>query len=258
MPCFNGADFISDSINSVKAQTYTNWELIIVDDHSSDDSVSIIKSFILGDDRIKLIELASNSGAAIARNTAIDYALGRYIAFLDVDDLWFPQKLERQLAFMNDTGASFSYTAYERIDDSGTYLFPIGVPEILRYHDLLKTCYIGCLTAIYDSMVYGKRLMPVIRKRQDYGLWLDLLRDGQEAKGLNEILATYRVRSDSISANKINSAFYNWLIYREMELIQPIIAMYYFTHYAVRGWLRRYFPRLAIRLGVLHRVLMPS
>ena len=254
MPLYNGEAFIAESIRSVMQQAFQDWELIVVDDASSDNSVRHVKTLCAQDDRIRLIEQEHNSGAAVARNTAIECAQGRYIAFLDGDDLWLPHKLERQLAFMQEVGAGFSYSAYERISEAGEYLTPIGVPERLRYQDLLKTCYIGCLTAIYDTQVYGKRFMPPIRKRQDYGLWLDLLRDGQEASGLNEILATYRVRTDSISANKAKTSTYTWRIYRELEAFSPAKSAYYFSQYAIRGVLRRQFPSMAVHLGVLHRV----
>lgn len=254
MPVFNCGAFIVESIRSVIQQSLQEWELIVVDDASCDNSVHLVKALCAEDARIHLIELGRNSGAAVARNKAIDRAQGRYIAFLDGDDLWLPHKLERQLAFMRDTGAAFSYSAYGRIDEAGEDLNPVGVPDRLRYQDLLKTCYIGCLTAIYDTRVYGKRSMPLIRKRQDYGLWLDLLRDGQEARGLNEVLATYRVRTDSISANKAETSTYTWRIYRDVEAFSRLKSAYYFCQYAIRGVLRRQLPRVAVKLGVLHKV----
>jgi len=254
MPVYNGEAFISESIRSVMQQSFQNWELIVVDDASADASVDIVRALCAEDERIRLIQLEQNSGAAVARNTAIESARGRYIAFLDGDDLWLPHKLERQLAFMQETGAAFSYSAYERIDESGQHLTPIGVPERLQYQDLLKTCYIGCLTAIYDAEVYGKRLMPLIRKSQDHGLWLDLLRAGEEARGINEVLAIYRVRSGSNTSNKLNASTYTWRVYRDLENMPSSKASYYFGHYAIRGLLRRHFPGLAMKLGVLHRV----
>lgn len=253
MPVYNGELFIAESIRSVMQQSFRDWELIVVDDASADASVDLLQAVCAEDERIRPIQLQQNSGAAVARNTAIESARGRYIAFLDDDDLWVPHKLERQLAFMQETGAAFSYSAYERIDEAGQHLTPIGVPERVSYRDLCKTNYIGCSTAIYDTQVYGVRLMPLIRKRQDYGLWLDLLRDGQEACGLNKVLATYRVRTVSISSNKASVSAYNWHVYRELEQMSPIKAGYYFCQYAIRGVLRRHFPNFAIQLGFLHR-----
>ncbi len=253
MPVYDGEAFIAESIRSVMQQSFKNWELIVVDDASADKSVDLVKTLCTEDERIRLIQLEQNSGAAVARNTAIESARGRYIAFLDGDDLWLPHKLELQLAFMQETGAAFSFSAYNRIEVSGHHLTPIGVPERLAYQDLCKTNYIGCSTAIYDTQVYGVRFMPLIRKRQDYGLWLDLLRDGQQARGLNETLATYRVRTDSISANKAKTSAYTWQIYRDVEAFTLMKSAYYFCQYAIRGVLRRHFPSLAVQLGVLHR-----
>jgi teichuronic acid biosynthesis glycosyltransferase TuaG len=254
MPIYNVEAFISDSIRSVIKQSFQDWELIVVDDVSADTSVDCVKALCAEDDRIRLIELERNSGSAIARNTAIEHSKGRYIAFLDGDDLWLPHKLERQLTFMQETDTAFSYSAYARIDEAGQNLPPVGVPEKLRYQDLLKTCYVGCLTAIYDTNVFGKRFMPLIRQGQDFALWLDLLRSGKEAKGLNELLAIYRVRPHSISANKIKGSSYIWYIFTRLEQMSRMKAAFYFGQYAIRGVIRRYFPNVALVFGVLHRL----
>jgi teichuronic acid biosynthesis glycosyltransferase TuaG len=251
MPVYNGEAFIADSIISVIHQSYQNWELIVVDDASVDTSVERVKAFCAQDARIHLIQLEENSGTAVARNKAIEYAKGRYIAFLDGDDLWLPHKLERQLAFMLESGASFSYCAYEKIDSSIVTLGKVGAPAKIGYSELLKTCTIGCLTAMYDTKHFGKVYMPNIRKRQDFGLWLELLKRAKYAYGLNEILAYYRVRSDSISANKLSAAQYTWRLYRDVEKLNLILSSYYFSHYVVRGLLRTKAPALARKLGVL-------
>lgn len=254
MPVHNSSKFVRGSIESVINQTFRDWELILVDDCSDDDSLKIIERFARSDHRIKVIALSKNSGAAVARNTAIEAARGRYIAFLDSDDLWFPEKLSKQLLFMNEKQASFSFSAYEVIDESGAFVREIGVPGEVTYSDLLKTCVIGCLTVIYDTKVHGKVYMPLIRKRQDFGLWLRLLQDGTVAHGLNCPLAQYRERQGSISSNKAWAALYNWRIYREVEGLSLPKALYYFSQYAVRGVLRRKFPSFAKRVGVLHEV----
>ncbi|SFR49320.1 glycosyltransferase family 2 protein [Thiomicrospira sp. ALE5] len=250
-PSHNSVQFISVTIQSVLDQSFSDWELIIVDDCSTDNSVEVIQSFVEQDSRIKLIRLSENSGAAVARNTAIEAAQGRYIAFLDSDDLWLPDKLEKQLAFMQANDYPFSYAAYDKIDENGQVFGHIGVPDRVCYSDLLKTCSIGCLTAIYDTQYFGKVSMPLIRKRQDLGLWLKLLKKTDYAYGLNQTLAQYRVRTDSISANKANAAKFTWRLYREVEGLNLIKASYYFSHYAVRGLLRTKAPGLARRLGVL-------
>ena len=251
MPVYNGEAFIVKSIFSVLQQSFQDWELIVVDDVSVDTSVNCVKIHSAEDERIRLIQLDMNSGAAVARNKAIDYARGRYIAFLDSDDLWLPHKLERQLAFMEQTGASFSFSAYEKIDAYCNPLGQVGVPAKVEYSDLLKTCSIGCLTAIYDTKYFGKVYMPNIRKRQDFGLWLSLLKRTNYAYGLNEVLAQYRVRPDSISANKLSAAKYQWMIYRDIEKISLPASIYYFGNYAVRGLLKTKAPALARKLGVL-------
>lgn len=235
---YNAEKFIEDTINSVLAQTYPNWEMIIVDDCSTDSSIKIIEQYTKTDNRIRLIRLDKNSGPAVARNRAIEEANGRYIAFLDSDDLWLPKKLEKQLAFMESNNIAFSYSAYDLIDEEGSDLGHFSVPEKQSYKDLLKTCPIGCLTAIYDTKILGKVTMPLILKRQDYGLWLKLLKQIEYAYGLNETLAVYRIRKNSISSNKFKAAQYQWKIYRDVEKLGLFKSVYYFLHYAVNGILK--------------------
>jgi len=251
-PSYNCADFIANTIVSVISQTINDWELIIVDDCSTDHSVEVIQTFVNQDSRIKLIQLSENSGAAVARNIAIKASQGRYIAFLDSDDLWFPLKLEKQLGFMQSTGCALSYTAYNKIDELENTIGHIGAPNKLNYSDLLKTCSIGCLTVVYDTTHFGKVFMPLIRRRQDYGLWLKLLKRVDFAYGINENLAKYRVRPNSLSANKATSSIYTWRLYRNIEKLRFLAAVYYFINYAVRGVFRHKFPALARRVGILH------
>jgi glycosyltransferase involved in cell wall biosynthesis len=250
-PSFNSAEFIAATVQSVLNQSIECWEMIIVDDCSTDNSVEVIQPFVEMDSRIKLIRLTKNSGAAVARNTAIEAAKGRYIAFLDSDDLWLPDKLEKQLAFMQENNYPFSFTTYDKINEEGDVFGHVGVPTKASYSDLLKTCSIGCLTAMYDTEYFGKVYMPLIRKRQDLGLWLKLLRKTDYAYGLNETLAQYRVHKRSISANKLSAASYTWRLYRDVEKLNFLKASYYFSHYAVRAFLRTKFPSIARFLGVL-------
>lgn len=238
-PSFNSSNFIKKTIESVINQSYNNWELIIVDDCSIDKSREVIKSCIKEDARIKLICLEKNSGAAVARNTGIENANGRFIAFLDSDDTWHPKKLEKQIKFMLDNQYYFTYTGYHKVDENGIFIKSTKIPKIINYNKLLKTNYIGCLTAIYDSEKLGKIYFPLIRKRQDYALWLKILKMIPYAYGLQEDLASYTVRSDSISANKINVAKYNWTVYREVEKLSLMHAIYCFINYAILGILRK-------------------
>lgn len=250
-PSYNSALLIPDTIQSVILQTFGDWEMIIVDDCSRDSSVEVIQSFVDYESRIKLIRLEENSGAAVARNVAIEAAQGRYIAFLDSDDVWLPHKLEKQIDFMMSNNYSFTYSAYEKINDSNEVIGTISIPTKASYESVLKINSISCLTAIYDTNFFGKVYMPLIRKRQDLGLWLKLLKQTETAFGIDEILAQYRIRPDSISANKIDAAKFTWHLYRHIENLSMIKASYFFSHYAVNGLLRTKFPHTAKFLGVL-------
>lgn len=250
-PVYNCAKFITKTIESVLIQTRDKWELILIDDCSTDESINIISGFAQQDERIKIIQLKENSGAAVARNTAIEAASGRYIAFLDSDDRWLPHKLETQISFMQDRDVAFSYTAYEKMNERGETVGTVGVPDKVSYTDLLKVCSIGCLTAMYDTKKLGKIYMPMIRKRQDLGLWLRILKEIPYAYGIQQVLGQYQLRTDSISSNKRSAAQYTWRLYREVEKLNLLAAGYYFSHYAVNGVLRNKFPRLAKCLGVL-------
>jgi len=250
-PLYNCSEFMWGTIESVINQAFPDWEMIMVDDCSTDSTLEIAESYARRDSRIKVIRLSENSGAAVARNTAIERATGRYIAFLDSDDRWYPQKLERQLAFMEREDVHFSYAAYEKVDPEGNVVAKLRVPEKVGYHDLLKVCTIGCLTAMYDTKHLGKVYMPLIRKRQDLGLWLRILKKVPYAYGVQEVLGQYQLRAESISANKRSAARYTWRLYREVEGLNPLIAAYYFSHYAVNGVLRNKFPGLASRIGRL-------
>ena len=174
--CYNSEKYLSETINSVLNQTYKNWELLLVDDCSTDNTISVIEPFQKKDTRIKLFRQRQNSGAAVTRNKAIKEAKGRFIAFLDSDDLWLPQKLEKQIGFMLKNGYSLTHTAYEIIENNGKATNKtIRSKPVLTYNNMLFSNKIGCLTAIYDRGKLGKVYMPQIRKRQDYGLWLKIL-----------------------------------------------------------------------------------
>ncbi|NAS31637.1 glycosyltransferase [Flavobacteriaceae bacterium R38] len=215
-PAFNSEAYIEETIQSVLNQTYGNWELLIVDDASADNTVKIVNRIAEKDPRIKLFELEVNSGAGIARNKAIEEAQGDFIAFLDADDLWKPEKLQKQLFFMEENNASVCYCSYELMDEDGNSLKSIvnALPH-LNKNKMLKANYIGNLTGVYNAKILGKFYMPAIRKRQDWGLWLRCIEKSGRAYGINEVLASYRVRKDSISSNKFNLLKYNYLFYRK-------------------------------------------
>ncbi|ARV13821.1 glycosyltransferase family 2 protein [Polaribacter sp. SA4-12] len=227
-PNYNSEKFISETINSVLNQTYKNWEMIIVDDVSTDKSIDIITFFCKQDSRIQLHQLSDNSGAAIARNKAISLAKGTFIAFLDSDDLWLPKKLEFQLDFMLKNNYSLSYTSYEIINEEGNSTNKtIKCKDKLDYNRMLYSNEIGCLTAMYNKDVLGKIFMPKIRKRQDYGLWLKVLKSEKYAFGLATVLAQYRDRSQSISNNKVEMLKWNWNLYKNVENLSYFRATYY-------------------------------
>ena len=227
-PSYNCAKYISDTIDSVINQTYKNWEMIIVDDNSSDNSNEIIEKYVQRDNRIKFIKLEKNSGPAVARNRAIEEATGRYIAFLDADDLWMSDKLQKQIDFMQSYNYELTYTAYETMREDGVNLHHTVIPpKKLNYQELLKANRIGCLSAIYDSKRIGKVYMPLIKKRQDYGLWLKILKKVDYAYGMDEVLGRYRVMSNSVSSNKLNLLKYNYRLFREYEKFSALKSFYY-------------------------------
>jgi len=225
--------------------------MIIVDDCSVDGSVEIVNRYMLLDSRIKIFTSELNLGAACARNKAIAEAKGRFIAFLDSDDLWLPHKLSVQIDFMLKNRVLFCYSGYTKISESGTVLSEVGVPARVDYRRLLKTCVIGCLTAVYDSEALGKIYMPEIRKRQDFGLWLRILKSVEFAEGIQKPLALHRIRAGSISSNKFNAAKYTWRLYYKVEKLGLMSSIYYFLNYAVRGFLRKNFPVVSKKLGVM-------
>lgn len=227
-PSYESEKFISQTIESVLGQTHQNWEMIIVDDASLDKTSSIVEEYLQKDSRIKLFKLQENSGPAVARNRAIEEAKGRYIAFLDSDDLWKPQKLQKQIEFMQEKDCSLSYSAYETISNDAKVLNKVIKPPIkLSYNDLLKSNHIGCLTAMYDTKKIGKIYMPLIKKRQDYGLWLKIVKKTDYAYGMDEPLATYRIVSNSLSSNKFKLLKYHYQLFTEFEKIGTIRALYY-------------------------------
>ncbi|MBF5056597.1 glycosyl transferase group 2 family protein [Alcanivorax sp. 521-1] len=250
-PCYNAADTLPGTVASILAQDFDDWELLLVDDCSGDATEAVARGFAERDARVRYVRMVENGGAARARNRGIELARGRYIAFLDADDLWLPNKLSGQLAMMRERGWPLTFTAYHRVDGEERQLGRVGVPERVTYRQLLKTNYIGCSTAIYDSEALGKVLMPDIRRRQDFGLWLRLLKRTPYAYGIDRAWTRYRVRGQSLSANKTRSAGYNWRLYREVEGLSLPASLYYFAHYAVRGLLRSRLPGLARRLGWL-------
>ncbi|PGO26564.1 glycosyl transferase [Bacillus cereus] len=237
VPTYNASRFIEETIHSVLNQSFQDWELIIIDDCSTDDTVQKLNEFRKIDQRIRVKVLEENSGAAIARNTGINMASGRYIAFLDSDDLWVPRKLETQLNFMKENNVAFSFTGYEIITESGEKTGKIiHVPKNINYQGLLKNTIIGCLTVMIDTQQVGKIQMPNLRTRQDTATWLSILKRGFEAYGLDEVLSKYRKVENSISSKKIKMARMNWKLYREVEGLSIFKSAWCFINYAYNGF----------------------
>lgn len=240
MPSYNAAKFIAASIQSVIEQTYNNWELLITDDCSKDDTVKIVEQFLEKDNRIKLFSTGKNSGPACARNKSLENATGKYIAFLDSDDIWGSNKLETQLKFMIEKNIAFSFSSYSVMKEDGTPTGnTINVPKVIGYHGYLRNTIIGCLTVIIDREKTGNFLMPNIKTSEDMALWLDIMKRGYKAWGLQIPLAQYRVVSNSLTSKKWKEAKYVWKVYREIEHINPIYSTICFVGYVINAIIKR-------------------
>lgn len=218
IPTFNSENFISEAIRSVQNQTYTNWEIIVVDDCSTDATLSLIVELALKDSRIHYSKLDVNSGTGAARNLALAAAKGQYIAFLDADDLWKPNKLELQINFLQSNNLPFTFSFYDCIDEEGKSLNRrVEAPINLSYRQLFFCNYVGNLTAIYDVNCFGKIPISAIRKRQDWMLWLTVLKKIKMAHPIPESLAFYRLQKNSISTSKFDLIKYNFAVYRQFH-----------------------------------------
>ena len=217
MPTFNEAKFVAESIDCVLGQSYQNLELLITDDCSTNEEVrELLLHYVERDKRIRVFFLEENRGPGYARNNSIAEAKGRYIAFCDSDDRWTPDKLEKQVAFMKGRNACLSYTSYYLCNSEGEVYGTIQAPKRMTFSRLKRDNKIGCLTAMYDVSICGKMFMPTIRKRQDWGLFLLILKEHGIAYGLNEPLAYYRKRKDSISTKKYSLIKYNVKVYQKV------------------------------------------
>ena len=237
-PAFNARRTVAQAIESVQAQTFPHWKMVIVDDLSTDDTCSIVEAYVKADSRIRLLRQRINGGPACARNAGLKVAVGRYVAFLDSDDYWLPAKLERQLSFMMANNAALSYTLYRRFADDIAEAGPlVSLPPSFTYEALLKNTGIACLTVMVDRELTGVIEFPLIR-HEDYALWLTLLKRGLVAYGLLEDLARYRVSNSSVSGNKLKSASWVWNIYRDGEKLSLPHAAWCFGNYAWNAYRR--------------------
>lgn len=236
MPNFNTAQFVEEAIQSVLNQSYKNFELIIVDDGSIDNSVKIISNF--DDERIVFLPLTSNQGPQFVRNLALSKAKGRYIAFLDSDDMWEKDKLQQQIKYMEDNNILLSYTPYFVINENGHKSGVFYPRKMLDYHQLLLSCDIGNSTAIYDSKTLGK--IQSGSMRHDYELWLKILKQGYLAQCIGDTpLASIRIRKGSDTSNKLKSAILQWKVYREIEKLSFFQSLFYQCNYIFYGFSKR-------------------
>lgn len=241
VPVFNSEKFIKETIKTVESQTYHNWELILVNDCSTDSSEQIIREYEEDDKRIKLINLETNSGAAIARNTGMKNAKGKYIAFLDADDLWKKEKLEKQIKFMQENNYDFTFTGYEFADENGNNLGKIvNIPKKINYKQALKNTTIFTSTVIFNVNNLGKELisMPVIPS-EDTATWWKVLKTGVIAYGLNESLSLYRRSNNTLSSNKLKAVRRTWNLYRNVEKLPFLTSLYNFCWYCFNAVKRR-------------------
>jgi len=239
-PSFNSSKYIKETVDSVLSQTYENWELIIVDDGSKDSSANIIQDLTNTDTRIKGFYFDKNIGAAEARNVAIQQAKGKYIAFLDSNDLWELEKLEKQISFMQTEDIAFSFSTYQPMSEDGSKLYSIiHAPKIVTYSAYLKNTIIGCLTVVIDREKTGDFEMPNIRSSHDMALWLLIMKRGFDAYGLDENLARYRIVSASNTSSKWRAAKDVWKIYREVEKLSFLYSSWCFLNYAFNALVKR-------------------
>lgn len=234
-PMYNSSMYILETLDSVFNQTYQHFEIILIDDASTDNTLQCLPN----DSRIKIIQLSKNSGSAVARNEGIKVAKGKYLTFLDADDIWFTNFIEKSIQTIKTTKINFVFASYRRLDENlNPLLRDFVVPQKVTYSDILKTNSISCLTAFIDIEVLGKKYMPLVRKRQDMGLWLKYLKEIPFAYGIKEPLAIYRIRKNSLSRNKWKLINSQWYFYRQVEGLSIIQSIYYFINWVVYGFFK--------------------
>lgn len=240
---YNSRDDILETYNSIREQSFGNWEWLVTDDCSSDDTMEILQRIADSDGRVRIFQNNTNSGAAISRNNSLLYASGEFIAFIDSDDLWKASKLSEQINFMNEQNIDFCFTAYELVGPQGQ-LLGSKVDSLqtgsFDYIDMLKKkATLGCSTVMLRRLAFDDITMPLLRTGQDYATWLKLLKTGKRAFVYNRTLTKYRIRPNSISRNKFKKAIRQWEIYRDVERIGFLTSMYYFSFYAWRAVFRK-------------------
>lgn len=242
MPSYNAEKYIAESIESVLHQTYRNWELLITDDCSCDRTPEIVQSYCQQDQRINFVVAKQHAGIAKTRNQSIARAKGQFIAFLDNDDLWVPEKIEKQVRFIVENNYAFVYSAYELMNEDGTLKGKtIKTAGVVDYNKYLRNTIIGSGTIMLDQNQTGSLVMPDNATSDDMALWCKILKDGHQAYPIPEVLMKYRVRSNSASANKLKAAKDVWLVYRKQEKLSFFHALTCFSCYAFNATIKRIF-----------------
>ncbi len=238
-PTYNSAKYIAETIQSVQNQTYSNWEMLIVDDCSTDETLAIVKEKSEVDSRIKWFKLDKNSGPGLARNKGIENAKGDFMTFLDADDIWFPTFIENSIKTIKEVNIPFVFSSYKRSDEELNFVYSdFIVPQKVNYLDILKTNSISCLTAFIDVSQLGKKNMPLIKKRQDMGLWLQYLKEIPYAYGIQETQAIYRIRKNSLSRNKLALLKYQWEFYYKYEKLGFFMSIYIMLCWMYNGYVK--------------------
>ena len=240
MPCYNMERFITETIASVQRQTYSQWELFIVDDASDDQTAEIVQKHCQQDQRINLLVKHLHSGIADTRNQCLKMAKGRYLAFLDADDLWHPEKLEQQLQFMTSRNIGFCYSSYDCVDEEGKDLGKlVKAAGNLDYEAYLRNTIIGCSTVMIDKSIVGEVIVPNFRTSEDTATWLNILKKGFLAYAIEQPLTSYRIRQHSASSNKLKASFDLWRVYRQNEKLSLFKAVACFSSYAFNAIKKR-------------------
>lgn len=235
-PSYNSVKYIGECINSIRQQTYQNWELLITDDCSKDDTIDVVTKYAMEDKRVRLFKLDKNSGAGVARNNSIMQAKGRYIAFCDSDDMWMPDKLEKQIAFMNEKDCALSFTSIMLCDERGAIKGLEVCPSSHTFKQNWCDNRVGTTTAIYDTQKVGKIFMPTLRKRQDWGLFMTILSKCRISYGLKLPLAYYRIGQESLSKKKKSLVKYNIAVYQTVLGWSYIRSLFFFLAVYMPCW----------------------
>ena len=238
-PTYNSEAFIAQTIKSVQNQTHQNWEMIIVDDGSTDNTANIVTEKAKLDNRITFVRLSVNGGPAKARNAGIEKVSGKYMTFLDADDVWFPEFISTSIKTITTNQVFFVFSSYRRSNEEMEFVYSdFIVPQKVTYTDILKSNSISCLTAFIDIEKLGKKRMPDIFKRQDMGLWLQYLKEIPFAYGIQKPMAIYRIRENSLSRKKSKLLKYQWQFYREVEHLSIFQSVYYMVNWMYKGFIK--------------------